>query len=92
MTKKTQHVVPSLNGGWNVRASRSLQATKHFDDKREAITFAKDISKKQQMELFVHKAGRTIRLRNSYGNDPSPPRDKRKCGQLNHRYGTIIDN
>ncbi|OAV66811.1 hypothetical protein Barb6_00266 [Bacteroidales bacterium Barb6] len=77
MTKKTQHVVPSMSGGWNVRASGSLRATKHFGKQEEAIAFAKDISKRQQTELFVHKTDGTIQSRNSYGNDPCPPKDKR---------------
>ena len=38
---------------------------------------ATEIAKNQNTELFVHRQDGTIRNRNSYGNDPNPPKDKR---------------
>ena len=77
MSKKvTQHVVPNPNGGWAVRKGGSDRVTKTFNKQSDAITFAKDISKNQGAELYIHGRNGMIREKNSYGNDPLPPRDK----------------
>ena len=77
MAKKTQHVVPSSNGGWNVKKGGSTKATENFKTQGEAIVRAKEISKNQGAELYIHRKDGTIREKNSYGNDPCPPRDKK---------------
>ena len=41
---------------------------------REAIRVGKEIAKNQGSELFVHNKQGQIRERNSYGNDPYPPK------------------
>ena len=40
----------------------------------EAINLARDIAENQQSELFIHNRQGQIRERNSYGNDPYPPK------------------
>ena len=35
------------------------------------------MSQKQGAELYIHRRDGLIREKNSYGNDPNPPRDKR---------------
>jgi hypothetical protein len=35
------------------------------------------LSRTERTELFIHRENGMIRERNSYGNDPCPPRDKR---------------
>jgi len=73
MSKKGQHVVP--NGGkWSVRRSGSARASGTFRTQEEAISKAKDIAKNQQTELYIHGRDGRIRERNSYGNDPHPPK------------------
>lgn len=70
--KKNQHVVPSEKG-WAVKSSGSLRAKK-FSTQREAISAGREIAKNQKTELFIHGRDGRIRERNSYGNDPFPPR------------------
>lgn len=77
MKKSSQHVVPAPSGGWNVRKSGSDRATKHFDTKKDAIDWARQISKNQKTELVIHKRDGTIESKDSYGNDPNPPKDQR---------------
>jgi hypothetical protein len=77
MPKKTQHVVPNADGGWSVKKGGSARATKTFDKQKDAIIEAKRISKNQGAELYIHRKDGTIREKNSYGNDPCPPLDKR---------------
>ena len=48
--------------------------TSTFDTQAEAIERAREISRNQQSELFIHGRNGRIRERDSYGNDPFPPR------------------
>jgi len=74
---KTQHVVPNPKGGWSVKKGGASKATKTFDTQKKAISYAREVSKNQGSELYVHKRDGTIRSKDSYGNDPIPPRDKK---------------
>lgn len=71
---KGRHVVPSPSGGWSVRASGAARATKTFTTQADAIQHGKALARKDKGELFIHRADGTIRERNSYGNDPHPPK------------------
>ncbi|MEF9924580.1 MAG: DUF2188 domain-containing protein, partial [Muribaculaceae bacterium] len=48
--------------------------TKNFDTQKAAIEKAMDIAINQQSELFIHGENGKIRDRNSYSNDPYPPK------------------
>lgn len=76
MTRNTQHVVKNPKGGWSVKKGGALRATKTFDTQKEAISYARELSKNQGSELYVHKRDGTIQSKDSYGNDPHPPMDK----------------
>lgn len=78
MARKSNHVVPSTQkGGWTVKKSGSSRSSRSFDNKTQAIKYGKQMSKKEHSELFIHRKDGTIQNRNSYGNDPFPPRDKK---------------
>lgn len=70
---KNQHVVPT-NGRWGVRGEGNTRFTQTFDPQREAYERAREIAINQQSELFIHNRQGRIRERNSYGNDPYPPK------------------
>ncbi|MGG0717940.1 DUF2188 domain-containing protein [Robertmurraya massiliosenegalensis] len=72
--RKNQHVTPHSDGGFQVKGARNSRATKVFDTQREAIAYGKEIAKNQQSELVIHNLKGRIREKNSYGNDPYPPR------------------
>lgn len=74
--KKTQHVVPHPDGGWSVVKGGAKRATKKFDSQKQAISFAREVSKRQSAELYIHRRDGMIRQKNSYGNDPHPPKDR----------------
>ncbi len=68
-----QHVVPRSNG-WAVRRTGSIRDTKVFGTQSAAAKYATQIAKNNKSEIFIHgKTGR-IRERNSFGNDPYPPK------------------
>ena len=70
---KNQHVVP-VNGRWGIRGEGNSRLTSTFDTQAAAIARAREISRNQQSELFVHGRDGRIRERDSHGNDPFPPR------------------
>lgn len=73
MSKAGQHVVP--NGGkWSVRRSGASRASGTFGTQQEAITKATEIARNQKTELYIHGRDGRIRERNSYGQDPHPPK------------------
>ena len=73
--KSTHHVVPDPNGGWSVKKEGALRASKRFDKKQDAITYARNISKNQRAEFVIHRPDGTIHSKDSYERDPYPPRD-----------------
>ncbi len=54
MSKKTHHVVPSQNGGWNVKKGGAERASGHFATKAEAIDAVREISRNQGTEFVIH--------------------------------------
>ncbi|SEO00815.1 hypothetical protein SAMN05216436_12852 [bacterium A37T11] len=70
---KNQHVVPH-NGNWAVRGEGNSRVTVITSTQSEAINIAREISRNQQSELFIHRPNGQIRDRDSYGNDPHPPK------------------
>lgn len=69
-----QHVVPN-NGKWQLKRENATRATKTFDTQKEAIAYGRDIAIHQQSELVIHDRHGRIRDKDSYGNDPCPPKD-----------------
>ncbi|MEP7080755.1 MAG: DUF2188 domain-containing protein [Ginsengibacter sp.] len=76
MPRKSNHVVPS-SSGWAVKKSGAERASKTFDTKEKAVVYGRELSKTERTELFIHKSNGMIQDRNSYGNDPNPPKDRR---------------
>lgn len=73
MSKKNQHVVPHEDG-WAVKGAGNQRATSVHTTQADAIQEAKQIAKNQQSEMLIHGRDGQIRERNSYGNDPYPPK------------------
>lgn len=73
MARKNQHVVPHGNG-WAVRGAGNSRATSVHETQAEAIGAARDIARNQQSELLIHGRNGQIRERDSFGNDPFPPK------------------
>lgn len=74
MTKKSNHVVPS-SSGWAVKKSGAERASRTFDTKQKAVAYGRELSRNEKTELYIHKSNGMIQNRNSYGNDPNPPKD-----------------
>ena len=75
---KDQHVVPNKDrGGWDVQGEGNKRSTQHFDTQKEAADRAREIAINQKSEVVTHRKDGTIRDKDSYGNDPNPPKDKK---------------
>jgi hypothetical protein len=70
---KNQHVVPHAEG-WAVRGEGNEHATSVHRTQSEATEAARQIAVNQQSEVLIHGRNGQIRERNSYGNDPCPPK------------------
>jgi hypothetical protein len=73
MAGKNQHVVPHANG-WVVRGAGNSRVTSVHETQREAAKEARAIAQGQSSELLIHGRNGRIRERDSYGNDPFPPK------------------
>ena len=71
---KNQHVVPN-EGKWSVKGERNSKATKTVSTQAEAIEIARQIAINQKSEVVIHRPNGQIRDKDSYGNDPIPPKD-----------------
>lgn len=73
--KKNQHVVPHKNE-WAVKGAGNGRVTAIHSTQSQAIEHARDIARNQKSELIIHGKNGQIREKDSYGNDPFPPKDK----------------
>jgi hypothetical protein len=73
MTRKNQHVVPHGND-WAVRGANNRRVTSIHDTQAQAERAARTIAINQRSEVVVHRPNGEIREKNSYGDDPFPPK------------------
>lgn len=71
---KNQHVTKHPQGGWQVKGDGNSRATVITATQAEAICIARDIAINQKSEVVIHRTNGKIRDKNSYGNDPFPPK------------------
>ncbi len=74
MSKNTRHVLPGSNGGWDSKKGGAERASRHFETKKDAEQYSRELSKKEGAELFIHGKDGKIQSKDSYGNDPHPPK------------------
>lgn len=68
-----QHVVPRPDG-WAVIKSDGSRASSKHNTQKEAIDAGRELARKQETELVIHRRDGQIREKDSYGNDPFPPK------------------
>ena len=72
---KSQWVTPR-GDNWAVHGEGNSRDTKIFATQREAQEHAISIAKNQKSEVIIQGRDGKIRSKDSYGNDPNPPKDK----------------
>jgi len=73
MKKRNVHVVPK-GGNWAVKSAGTSRPAKVTSTQQEAIDRAREIAQNNQSEMLVHGRNGRIRQKNSFGNDPFPPK------------------
>lgn len=71
---KNQHVTPHHDGGWQVKGAGNKIATTRTKTQAEASQIARAIARNQHSEVLIHRTDGRIRAKDSYGNDPYPPK------------------
>lgn len=75
--RKSHHVTPNSKHGWSVKKSGASRVSKHFDTKKEAEKWGREVSRNQSTEFIIHGRNGRIQRSDSHGNDPFPPKDTR---------------
>ena len=73
---KNQYVVPT-QGSRGVKGEGNSKQTAKTDIKADALKIRKEIAKNQQSELTILGKDGKIQNKNSYRNDPFPPKDNK---------------
>lgn len=71
--KPPVHTVPH-GDGWANRREGAARVSRNYDTKAEAQAAGRTTAKLKGTEHIVHKRNGQIGERNSYGNDPYPPK------------------
>lgn len=74
MAKKNVHVVKH-DDGWAVKKEGNERASSVHPTQQQAIDVGRDAAKAERSELVIHGRDGKIRDKDSFGNDPFPPRD-----------------
>lgn len=77
MVKKDIHVVTHPNG-WATKKEGSSRAGAVLPTQAKAIDRAREQAQRDRVEVVIHGRDGKIRDSDSYGNDPFPPRDKKR--------------
>jgi hypothetical protein len=78
MSKKQDiHVVPHAEG-WATRKEGASRAGGVYPTKATAEQHGRDQAKREHVELVIHNKNGRISDSDSYGNDPNPPKDRKR--------------
>lgn len=69
------HTVPSpIGSGWWNKVDEKVLSRHRI--KEAAVAAGREIAKRLEVEHSIHRSDGAITEKNSYGNDPNPPKDK----------------
>lgn len=77
MAKKNIHVTHRKDKTWAVIGEGDKRASSVHKTQSAAIKAGMPIAKAKKSELVIHDRENKIRDKDSYGNDPNPPKDKK---------------
>ena len=77
MGKKNHFHVVRREGDWAVRREGSKRVSSIHPTQGTAIGQARNQAIREKGEVVIHRPDGTIRDKDSYGNDPHPPKDKK---------------
>ena len=68
-------VSPRQDGKWEVQREHSEKPSHVVPKKEVAVNTGRDVARNNQTELIVQRRDGTIESKDSFGNDPNPPKD-----------------
>ena len=71
--KPPVHTVPH-GDGWANKREGAARVSKSFDTKAAAQAAGRETARRDKTEHLIHNRDGEIASRNSYGNDPNPPK------------------
>lgn len=74
---KNIHVTHRRDGTWAVIGEGDDKASSVHKTQGGAIKAGKPLAETNKSELVIHDRENRIRDKDSYGNDPNPPRDRK---------------
>jgi len=77
MAKKNIHITHRQDGSWAMIKEGAKRASKICRTQKEAIKAGVSLAQNNKVELVIHDIKNRIRDKDSYGNDPYPPKDKK---------------
>ncbi len=73
--KNSHHVVYNKNSDqWSVKRPGAQRSSGNFNTKNQAIAAAREISRNQGTELYIHNKDGKFKQKDSHGNDSFPPK------------------
>ncbi|MBF4162577.1 DUF2188 domain-containing protein [Nocardioides acrostichi] len=72
--RKNVHVTPREDGRWSVSRDNASRASSVHDTQADAASAGRSTARRDQVEFLLHGRDGRIRERDSYGNDPYPPK------------------
>jgi hypothetical protein len=78
MARNERHVVKNPERGWDVKKPHAERVSAHTETKAKAAERSREICIKEGAESVIHGMDGKIKESNSYGNDPCPPKDRKK--------------
>ncbi len=71
---KNIHVTKRPDGYWQAKGEGNSRASYITKTQEQARHKARDLAIKNHSEVLIHRVNGKIRARDSYGNDPHPPK------------------
>ena len=75
--KRDIEISPHEDGGWQVIRQGGERASSRHARKVDADKVARGMARRDEVELVIKGKDGRIQDKDSFGNDPCPPRDKK---------------
>jgi len=76
MSKKDVTVGPTEDDRWSVKRRGNDRASSIHGTQSEAIKVGKRFAEEERSDLIIKGKDGRVRSKDSYGNDPNPPKDR----------------
>ena len=76
--KKDIHVTPHPSGGWQGKREGAERASVTGPTKALVQERSREIARNDNVELVIHGRNGRIQDSDSFGNDPNPPKDRKR--------------